>query len=65
MYLESCNLIQLERLYRKAYHKMTERDGYQPFGYDWITLKITRPGWYSLLRHLLFYIKKRKSDATD
>ncbi len=44
---------QKARLYRRAYDRMREGDGYQMFGYDWITLKLTKPGWYQTLKLIL------------
>ena len=45
--------VQLERLYRKLFESVTRYDGYQPFGYDWRTLWITRPGAWIALRAVL------------
>lgn len=41
---------QLERLYRKAWDRMTEGNGYQPWGYDAVTIRLTSPGWYRTLK---------------
>lgn len=38
------------RLYNRIMARMTAGDGYQPFGYDMVTLRITRPAWASLIR---------------
>jgi hypothetical protein len=37
---------QVERAYRKLWDRMTLDDGYQPFGYDEPTLRITHPGFF-------------------
>jgi len=47
------DLIQVERLYRRAYYRMSIGDGYQPWGHDWITMWMTKPGWYVTLRDIL------------
>jgi len=44
------NKTQLYRLYRKAWERMTEGDGYQPWGYDAVTIRATKPGWYRTLK---------------
>lgn len=49
---------QLERLYRRAYERMAREDGYQPYGYDWRTLRITKPGWVTALERILVAIKQ-------
>jgi len=43
---------QIDRLYRRAWERMTRYDGYQPWGYDWTTIRITSPGWYRTLRQI-------------
>lgn len=43
---------QLWRFYCRLYDRMTEGDGYQPFGYDWVTMRICRPGWYAAILRL-------------
>jgi hypothetical protein len=40
---------QLVRLYVRSWERMTQGDGYQPFGYDSRTLWLTRPSW---MRHI-------------
>jgi hypothetical protein len=40
---------QLVRLYVRFWERMTRGDGYQPFGYDSVTLWLTRPSW---MRHI-------------
>ena len=37
---------QIERWYRKLWDRITRGDGYQPFGYDTPTLRITHPGFF-------------------
>jgi hypothetical protein len=36
---------QLVPLYLRLWERMTRGDGYQPFGYDSVTLRLTRPSW--------------------
>lgn len=40
---------QLTRLNRQVWKRMTQYDGYQPFGYDAITLRLTKPEWCNAL----------------
>lgn len=40
---------QLARLYRKAYDRMARPYGYQMFGFDRQTLRLTDPGWLDVL----------------
>lgn len=40
---------QLVRLYHELWHRMTRGDGYQPFGYDRVTLLLTKSGWMSAI----------------
>lgn len=35
---------QVERAYRKLWDSATKHDGYQAFGYDRVTLRISKPG---------------------
>ena len=37
---------QAERAYRKLWRAITAGDGYQPFGYDTVTMRITHPGFF-------------------
>ena len=37
--------VQVERWYRKLWNAMTKGDGYQPWGYDLPTLRMTHPGF--------------------
>lgn len=53
MKLEDMNATQLERLYRNAHRRMSAGDGYQMFGHDWPTMRLTKPGWYITLRAIL------------
>lgn len=48
--LTSLTSTQLERLFNKAYKRMAHGDGYQPYGYDWNTIRLTKPGWYHTLQ---------------
>lgn len=38
------------RLYNKAFARMTRYDGYQPFGYDMVTMRLVRPAWADTLQ---------------
>ena len=49
MDLRQLTATQIVRLWDTTWKRMTKGDGYQPFGYDWITLKITHPGFYDIL----------------
>lgn len=44
--------VQSARLYNKAFKRMSRGDGYQPFGYDSITLRLTRPAWFETLQSI-------------
>ena len=37
---------QILRAYRTLWRKVTEGDGYQPWGYDVPTMRITHPGFF-------------------
>jgi hypothetical protein len=56
-------LKQIERAYRKLWKHITEGDGYQPFGYDAPTLRMTHPGFFSsrerLQRELMSTVGQR------
>lgn len=65
MNLSHLTLTQLERLYRNAYTRMSAGDGYQPYGYDWITLRLTRPGWHATLKSIALAIQAKRMDTTD
>ena len=43
---------QYDRLRRNVWERMTWGDGYQPWGYDWPTLRLTKPGWVGALARL-------------
>lgn len=45
---------QVERAYVKLWDKMTDGDGYQPFGYDLRTLKSRHPGFVEARDRLVF-----------
>jgi hypothetical protein len=59
-YLASLTDDQLVRLFWRAWRRMTEGDGYQPFGYDWRTLRITKPSWFPVIRTLQDELEKRR-----
>lgn len=52
---------QLDRLHANIWRRMTAGDGYQPFGYDARTLKLTKPTWYALCLQLHAEYKRRES----
>lgn len=37
---------QVDRAYRRLWDRITRGDGYQPFGYDAPTLRMTHPGYF-------------------
>ena len=41
------------RLYNRAYERMARGDGYQPWGFDWPTIRLTKPGWYRALKIII------------
>lgn len=43
---------QVHRIYRKLWAHITQGDGYQPFGYDARTLRLTHPGFFSAVARL-------------
>lgn len=49
MTLQDMTTKQVDRLYRRVWARMTDGDGYQPFGYDRRTLALTRPTWLALI----------------
>ena len=51
---------QLKRLYIRVWHRMTKEDGYQPFGYDSVTLWATKPGFMQILANIESEAKERK-----
>lgn len=51
---------QLKRLYKKVYRKIREGYGYQPFGFDWPTLRINKPGMAKVLKNILEEIEIRE-----
>lgn len=55
---QSYTVTQLERLWRRAWVRMTVGDGYQMFGYDWRTIALTKPRWYEALRAIYLEIKE-------
>jgi len=44
--------VQIYRWYQDLWRRMTEGDGYQPWGYDMVTLKITKPGYVRAMYRL-------------
>jgi hypothetical protein len=43
------NRTRTARLYNRIHARMSRGDGYQPFGYDLVTLRLTRPAWAALI----------------
>lgn len=37
------------RLYNRVMARMSQGDGYQPFGYDMVTLRMARPAWAAVI----------------
>lgn len=50
LHLSSQRLI---RLYFEAYRRMAKGDHRKPEGYDWRTVRETKPGWYRALRTII------------
>ena len=48
-YLRQLSDAQLSRLYRQVCRRMTRHDGYQSFGYDLPTLRLTQPGFLDII----------------
>lgn len=48
--------VQLDRLHRRAYKRMNEgyENTFPDYGWDWITLKMVKPGWYVALKQIGF-----------
>ena len=46
------NRTQIYRWYQDLWSRMTEGDGYQMFGYDLVTLKLTKPGYVRAMYRL-------------
>lgn len=46
------------RAYRKLFAKVTEGDGYQPFGYDVPTMKIIHPSFFPAVERLQKLLNK-------
>ena len=51
-YLNSLTNTQLERLYNRIYERYTRGNGYQPWGYDWPTLRVLCPHFYAVMRYI-------------
>ena len=49
MRLEQLTTKQLERLERKLWSRRLRVDGYQPFGYDRVTMRMVAPLWLEAL----------------
>jgi hypothetical protein len=48
---------QLTRFWHKLFDRVTEGYGYQPYGYDWPTMRISHPGlWTAFLRLKEMYL---------
>lgn len=43
---------QIARAYNKLWQHCTRDDGYQPYGYDWPTIRITMPGLVAAIMRL-------------
>jgi hypothetical protein len=43
---------QVYRWYRKLWEHVTRGDGYQPFGYDAPTMRMTHPGFFPAVERL-------------
>jgi hypothetical protein len=52
---------QIYRAYRKLWKSVTKYDGYQPWGYDEITMAIVYPGFIKARKRLRNLYKKVKS----
>lgn len=50
---------QLVNMDQKVYRKMVEGSGYQPFGYDHVTMRVTHPEEYQALMAVRQERKKR------
>lgn len=49
MKLDDFTSNQLRRLFFRVWKRMNKGDGYQPFGYDRVTLWATKPEWMKTL----------------
>jgi hypothetical protein len=49
-YLKTLDYNQLHRFHCRVWERMTRNDGYQPYGYDWPTVRASYPGWYVILK---------------
>lgn len=49
----------LDRIWRRAWARMTRYDGYQPFDHDWPTVRAVYPGWYAVLRAIRIEFSRR------
>lgn len=60
--LKSYSFKQLDRLYRRCWDRMTRHDGYQPFGYDSVTLWAVHPGWMTIITACRNEYQRRKAE---
>jgi len=51
--LEYLTTFELERLERRIWRAIRDGDGYQPFGYDWPTIRATKPEKAAALAEVL------------
>jgi hypothetical protein len=49
----------LVRLYHRVWERMTRGDGYQPFGYDLVTLYAVHPEWMRVLDAIRWEAQRR------
>lgn len=50
-------------LYHRLYNQIKKESGYQPFGFDWITLKLTRPQISDTMRYIYKLAQIRQQRA--
>lgn len=53
---------QLRRLFFRVRERMNKGDGYQPFGYDRVTLWATKPEWMKTLLSIEDAYRKKMMD---
>lgn len=49
---------QIRRAARKLWASVTRYDGYQPFGWDWVTMDMVHPGFRIAARRLQMMLDK-------
>ncbi len=64
MKLEDFTNKQLQRLFNRVWSRMIEGDGYQPFGYDRVTLWATKPEWMTILVSIDKVYRERYKECT-